>query len=128
MSAGNLLPPTLAAAGLATLTLAGAATAGGEVFDYRAEIIEKFVNPCIIGVVRGGSEELSISDDEITYVVRSFTRNGLEEMLDIWVPKVDEMTETERESFYSERLDWCISAHLEGIEHENIQGVAAVLE
>ena len=105
-------------------TLAG----GDDTSDYRAEIIENYVDPCSLSIVHQNPATHSIPKDDITLVVRSFTRAGLEEMLDLWVPKVKAMTEAERRAFYENRLDWCIATDLGTKERENIQDVAEALE
>lgn len=128
MRTGKLLITTLAAGWLATLSFAAIAVAEDDTFDYRGEIIDKFVDPCIIGVVRADAADLSISDSEIVLVVRSFTRVGLEDMLDAWVPQVAAMTEAERHSFYKERLDWCISAHLNSEVLKAAQDVTGAID
>ena len=117
------------AAALATIMLAAPTLADdNDDAGYRIEIIEGYVDPCTLAIVRANPATESIPDEDITLIVRTFTRNGLEEMLDIWVPKVKAMTDAERHVFYAERLEWCISTYRGTEEREGIQDIAEAVE
>jgi hypothetical protein len=115
----------LGAASLATVMFAEPAIAGGDDdSSYRAEIIERYVNPCAIDIVRQNPAASSISEHDITLVARTLMRTPVEEMLGYWIPKVRVMTKAERLSFYEERLKWCVATEIGTKVHESDPAMA----
>ena len=80
--------------------------------DYRAEIIMNVVDPCILAVVRKHADTRSLSDDDITRVVKAATRGSLNRMMQTAIPIVEGRKEEDRQSFYAESLAQCISTDI----------------